>query len=643
MVMNRSKYYRDVGYFRRQQSRLPLHPYEVFTSADRWSAATKPGADAILEEGWTQPPFPTVRLRPPIAWDDLCSKDRSWHFRLHCWDALAPVLAAYAHTDDPRYLDFAVSTAVDWAECYPSTRTTSPFAWYDMATGLRAYRLAFILDAAARTGACDDQRFAQLLDCVVLHAQVLADDDCFATHSNHGFYVAAGQLALARRFPALPRMRGVERQAHQRLLQLIHTQFSEEGVHREHSPEYHRMVFETLHGLLASGLLEDRELLRLNDQIQEALAWFVLPNGYLAMFGDSPRYYATSRRWPRSLNQALRFVVSGGQDGTPPTAPMRAFPASGYAVVRGAWPRGADDFAGSSYLAQTCAFHSRVHKHADDLSFIWYDHGHELLVDAGRFGYLDRTEPGSDLWNEGFWYADPNRVYVESTRAHNTVEIDGCSFQRRGVKPYGSALQRWGDAAGVFYTESHVRHRESVRHARVLLFRPGDWLIVFDWLWDNRQRPHRFLQRFHFAPELAAEAAGPTLRLELPDSAERLHMVPLLPTEMVPPVRGQREPDLLGWSSRRDGTMTPCWTGGYAAAGVPHATFATLFAFGDQTPEPGHGLESGSRASRSGRNARLRWRHADKEHTVTFARPADGQMAVDYRVSPNTQARSNSR
>jgi hypothetical protein len=52
---------------------------------------------------------------------------------------------------------------------------------------------------------------------------------------------------------------------------------------------------------------------------------------------------------------------------------MRAFEDSGYFIARDRWSNGTKDFEQCSYLAQICGFHSRTHKHADDLSFIWYD------------------------------------------------------------------------------------------------------------------------------------------------------------------------------------------------------------------------------------------------------------------------------
>jgi hypothetical protein len=616
--------------FRARQAAVPLRRYEVLFGSDRWSPDTRVVADSIVNGEWSYKTFPTVSLRPPIAWDEICSAHRSWHYHLHCWDPLMPVLATYDNSGEIKYLSFAVAIALDWIEQYPTADSKSPFAWYDMAIGMRAYRLAFLLDVVARQDEFDDFAVASILESVKLHASVLSDDKRFAAHSNHGFYFAAGQLALAKRFPTLPGMLDAEKQAQERLFRILRTQFSDEGVHREHSTDYHRMILETFQGLIDAGLITEEGLKSLSKSCFEALAWFVLPNGRLTMFGDSPHRLMTSNRFEHLPSEALRFVVSGGKSGKPPADSVRAFPASGYIIIRNGWPNGTNDFSKWSYLAQTCAFHSRVHKHADDLSFIWYDRGHELLTDAGRYGYIGRTAPGSELRKEGFWYSDPNRIYVESTRAHNTVEIDERSFPRVGVKPYGSALLRWGESKGIHYTESHVRHWKSIRHARVLLFRPAEWLIVFDWLWDNKKEPHSFTQRFLFAPELEAARDEPNLTLKITGSADRLYMVPLLPAETVEPVKGQTEPHLLGWISRQDNEMLPCWTAGYTASNKSTHAFATLFLLGDQSPIPL--LERGN-VNNSGRKANFSWQHASLRHTVMFSRPQEGPFTLDYRIA----------
>lgn len=256
---------------------------------------------------------------------------------------------------------------------------------------------------------------------------------------------------------------------------------------------------------------------------------------------------------------------------------------------------------------------------------MWYEHGAELISEAGRYAYLGKTEQGSPLWEAGFWYSDPSRVYVESTRAHNTVEIDGNSYQRKGVKPYGSALRRWGEADGVYFAESTCVHAPSVQRARLLLYRPANWVIVFDWLRDTQKLEHTYAQRFHFDPDLMWVRDDDTVTMSIIDRPEFLHMVPLLHAEPLPMVKGQRDPDLLGWVSREPKEMSATFTGGFEQRGVT-GTFATLLWLGADPATPDMDY---SRSNQSGRRARFRWRSGDQEHQVSFARDQP-ELIVEY-------------
>ncbi len=603
----------DIAALRIAQTKVPLQPYDEFVVQ---SSAARSSADEVIDRGWAWELFPTIHLRPPLAWDEVCTH-RSHAFNLHAWTFLSEVLRTYDRTQAFRYLDFAIQLALDWAATYPTLQTDSVFAWNDMATGIRASRLAYIIDAAVRHDAVPDTTLARLVAAALLHARAFAEDHRFVSRTNHGFFFAAGQLALARRLPTLPGMNQAAIQAEERLRIMVDTQFTSEGGHREHSPEYHVHTLTLMHALRRVGLLPDTSADQLIDRLEEALAWFVMPNGRLTPIGDSypGQLTLTSGLVPR--NQALRLVLSGAEDGAPPRASIRAFPETGYVVIRDPWPSNPANAASGCYLAQISAYHSNVHKHLDDLSFVWYDRGQELLTDAGAYSYD---------------YNDPNRIYVQSMSAHNTVTVDRTPWirQRFREKPYGAAPQRSGEAAGVFYIETEVEHHMSVRHARVLLLRPGEWLIVFDWLAGHDETPHEFTQRFLFAPGLDAEPDGSTLTLRLPDSGDRLHMVPLLPSDALTPVKGQREPDLLGWTSRRFSRLTPCWTGGYTVTDRSRYAFATLFGFGEAPRE----LAQRSTIDDDGRRATLRWRTADPAHThtVSFERPAGAPITLDYRI-----------
>jgi hypothetical protein len=615
----------SLGAFLRGFETTEPAPYLDITESDASARDLIPLADAVIADGWKPGPETTVRLEPPIAWDEVCSANRSWEYNLHAWTPLAAVLGAFEQTGELQYLLFALVIALDWVRVFRSLDTPSPFAWYDMGLGMRACRLAFIVDRSIRRRLLSEEQISLLHDSILLHRDAFADDGRFASHSNHGLYFAAGQLALARAFPWVEGMRDAQAQARGRLSSVIRSQFTDEGIHREHSPEYHRMILQTVVSLERSGLVDDPELTELIGRADEALSWLVLPNGRLAMLGDSPGRILGRGTLERAISPALRFEVSAGATGSAPPESLKVFPRSGYAIVR-TEPDGA---AGErSYLLQNAAFHSRVHKHADDLSILWYDHGQEILIDPGRFGYLERTAVGSELWLDGFWYAHPDRLYVESTRAHSCVEIDERNCPRRGVRPYGSALRRWGRSGDVYAIESSVRQHGSIVQTRTLLFRPGRFLVVVDDVVDERGEAHEMAQRFQLAPELDVELHEATLGITLPEGRGQLAMTSLVGDEPLPLVSGARSPRSLGWISRVDGRLEPAHSAGYVAGGTSRHVFATLFAFASSAPLP-----AGFRDLTSG--LWLAWSDDEGRHEIAVERRGEPELSIEHTVVEN--------
>jgi hypothetical protein len=155
--------------------------------------------------------------------------------------------------------------------------------------------------------------------------------------------------------------------------------------------------------------------------------------------------------------------------------------------------------------------------------------------------------------------------------------------------------------------------------------------VVFDRLGDDRKEPHEFNQRFHFAPELALLAGEDQLQLILRGSNENLRMAPLLASDFLRPISGERCPSLLGWISRVDGVMEPCWTSGFVIKDVSQATFATLFTFGSD-PIDTIGLTAAtSKVDANGRKALLRWKQGSRIRTARFVRPEQGDFNLMYR------------
>ena len=611
-------------------TRQNLEPYE------RLLAPTG-NADELMEIGWPHRGRPPFRLEPPIDWEHLASVDRSWNYQLNAWSPVHSILTEHTRSSQPRYLSFALAFAADWIDKnpYSSAETDSDvedFGWYDMAVGLRVYQIAYMLDAACRDSSVPAARIRQLWESLLDHFDYLSDDDNIVFHTNHGLYQASGQFAAATRLSDFAPISSFRLQAVSRLERIIDRQFSAEGVHLEHSPGYQHFVAQLIAGIAPLGLLtEFPSLADRMERYEDALAWMILPNRRLANLGDTDYRDLTKENVVVTQSTLLDYAISGGLRGIATSQRIRVFPESGLAVLRSGWPD-AESFDRASYLAQQAGFHSRTHKQADDLSFIWYDRGTEILIDAGRYGYLGKTERGSDLWNEGFWYSDPKRIYVESTRSHNTVEIDGMSFNRKDSPPYGSAIERWGETEdGLLFVETHATQFETISHARLLVLDPGNWLLVYDWLSDEAEEKHDYRQWFHFAPDLTVEPQNGGLRVSGEPLDTNLAVVSLLPDPVSSePVFGQQNPDLLGWWSEKGGAFEPTTSANFSVRQANSAAFATLFSFSNAaTPDLDY-----QKIEDSGRTAKLKWTTPKATHTLSIAMPTEGDIAIDHRTEP---------
>ncbi len=614
--------------FRRWRRGEALPPFECLDTEPRRTPARFIAlAERMLASGWRCGIHLVEPMRPPLNWNDV---PRSLSFHLHSWDPHAILLMAYSLSARCEFLDAALAVTMDWlAQCGAAADAAEAlaepggFAWYDMAVGLRAYRLAYLLDAAARLDDVDDATVAALLDSFLVHLTVLAREDFLTAHTNHGFYQALGQLAATWRYRGDARFAPHYAQAQARTRQMLRQQFFDEGTHKEHSPGYHLATLATLKNVVGSGIVEDPETSTHIAAIENNFAWFVLPNGNIAAVGDTDPWVLAPSQEPaaRFDDAQVRWALSGGALGEPVPHGLKVFPEAGWLAVRTANGGAIKD---DSYLLQWAGFHSRTHKHADHGTFLWYDGGQELLVDAGRYLYSEKTAPGSDEYKRGYWYGDPRRMYVESTRAHNCVEIDGEDYQRRGAKPFGSALTAWGRAGSLFWSECSFRHLRSVRHVRRLFFAPGHFLLVFDWLACGAKTAHRFDQWFHLAPEFDL-VPGRGIRAVHTQSGLTLSLLPLLAeTRVGAQERGVEGERIQGWFSDAAGSLVPNWAVAVHAEG-PAATFATLAVLSGEA----EANAARSRVNGSGRKGQFAWTDARGSHLLSFENPLLGALTAN--------------
>lgn len=545
---------------------LGIEPQEHLAEVARLDAAPVAGwfqpvspqqnAHDVRTEGWIHDGFDAVRLDDLDDWGYFGHTNRSWGFHLQTWALIDPFLEEYDKGGDTLLLDEMLRVVWSWLRYEVRTDDASSMAHYDMAVSMRTPRVLALLTRLARHSDYEVQALV-LLNLAIAHEHELAEDEAFNPHTNHGFYTAAAQIHVAKYLPNLPGAERAAEMGRERMRQMLETQFATDGGHLEHSPAYQMMLLRSFRDAIADEIIEDASIIEIIERAEHVLGWMIQPDGTLVQLGDTPAEDVRDLD-PKPLDPAARFLTTSGREGTPAEETLLVLPESGYAFVRSPQPRTSEEMSRSSYLAFQAGFHSRAHKHADDLSFVWFDRGTPIIVDAGRYGYGDLLPIDDEKRRLGYYYDSEERQYVESTVAHNTLEVDGI-IQDRRREPYGSALHECTSEAGIYDLVARATHRDYA-HRRRLTFQPGHRLEIQDSVYSKTMSDRYGIVWFNVNGDLELVEDADALRFLLPDG--RTTLVVESNGERVDPVKGQIDP-LRGWRSLRDRELEPSWSFGF--------------------------------------------------------------------------------
>lgn len=351
----------------------------------------------------------------------------------------------------------------------------------------------------------------------------------------------------------------------QRILAMCANLFAADGFLKAHSPGYHQLLLKGHIELLNNFTFSDSFKAKLTEAIASmtaSLRPFLCPNGLLAQIGD------TDATPPFSVCQSAMQSL-------PPRRHIEILHDSGYAFINISNKKHID-----SYVAFIGAFHSREHKHCDDLSFIWNEGMMEILIDSGKFNYKGRFSIGTEEYAQGFWYNSPPRIYVESIHAHNCVEINGRSPSRR-IPPYGSLPIAGGELdPGIYFLRAIWNRPDSFRQERLIVFNPGAWLCLFDTLSPFVQGTTALMtQWLHFGKDFTVKEKKEDELLLMHSVQKRyLYCRTLLAPQGNTLHQGEILPRLQGWSAVDMETLVPHPAWGIHALALGEQRFATMCA-----------------------------------------------------------------
>jgi len=433
---------------------------------------------------------------------------------------------AYHWTGNERYAGEAVAQLCGWIEQNPPGFGIN---WQSsLEIGIRAISWLWTLFLLLPSPHLDDaaaQRIGDSLFAQLEHVHRYTSE--FSSPNTHLIGEAAALFIAGIVFRDRRRSAAWMRQGAAILVREADRQILSDGVHGELSACYHCYALDFY---LQSLVLADPNHFRFPERIRAKVAGmlnFVMhlttPAGKIPLLGDDDggRALAMQQRNYTSFNDGLGLGAALFQRGdfkhqagdfreetfwllgqeaweafdrvksSPPAANQTVFTGAGYAIQRSGWGR-----LDSHLVFDTGGLGMLTggHSHADALSLVLFSGGRELLVDPGTYVY--NCAPA--------W-----RGYFRSTRAHNTVAIDGLDQAEAG------GTFRWNTRMCTRilrdpsfppeYLEAehdgYERLPHGVTHRRRLLHIPGEyWIAVDDFRASGEKRSgqHTFDFHYHF-------------------------------------------------------------------------------------------------------------------------------------------------
>lgn len=403
----------------------------------------------------------------------------------------------------------------------------------------------------------------ELLAAVREHAEYIRDN--LTAERNHRTLELYALIVVALALPTVDRDGALLRLGMREIHANLVADVRPDGVHREHSTDYHLIALRSFLGARANLQLFGHALPDDYDAHLSRACDFAMhchrPDGIIPATSDSDNgdYADVLELGAQVLGRRdLQYVARRGGGGSAPTRRLMSFPDGGYWTQRSGWGT-TEAYADERFLIFDCGpVGDGGHGHYDALSFEAMGKGHPLVVDPGRYTYEEAT-PNMRHWFKG-------------TAAHNTVAVDGLDQipyrrgkPRAGTQSTARLVERLS-APGLDILSGQVRSvaYEAVHDRQIVFVADSYWLILDSLTGDE---PHRYDLRYH----LAASAAG-AVRVE---STEHGWLVRAPGAALV--VVGAIEPRIEpGWVAPSYGTKYPAPVVSVCVDGVPSTRFVTL-------------------------------------------------------------------
>jgi len=421
----------------------------------------------------------------------------TWQLSRHpFWTRLAEY---YTVTRDENVAAVWVAQLDSWLNQAICPKSASPYAtscWRTIEAGIRMSGWSHQIHAFANSPAVTDHFLTRYFISIWEHGWRLRNN---STCGNWLLMELHGLLRIAKLYPFLRDAPEWKSYAVKLLQEEFARQVYPDGFQYELSTGYHGVVVDNYLDIfsLYDYANEPRpEFIRVGlEKMFETYIRLARPDGLTPDLNDGAFANVAKVLSPAKNLYPQRadflWAVTKGAQGSAPEFLSCVFPYSGAVVFRSSWsPDAVWGYMDASPFG-------RAHQHEDKLNFLMNAYGKTMLTEGGNYMY-----DTSDC-----------RKYVLSTRAHNTIRIDGLEQNiRKNYKWHDADILRKADVsfqttpgrdvASSAYRAGYGAELLNVEHLRKVIFvkdQPGlsPFFVIVDRLFDPKCARHTYEQAWH--------------------------------------------------------------------------------------------------------------------------------------------------
>ncbi len=473
---------------------------------------------------------------------------KEWTWQLNRHSCFTPLAEYYFRTGDERAVTVWLDMMDSWLNQAlapdPGTHPHATKCWRTIDTGIRAGCWVGQFAAFARSPQVSDAFITRYCTSVWEHGQRLRAN----TTSGNWLIIELGALMhISMVYPFLGDAAAWGAYAARRQREEMERQVYPDGFQYELTTAYHGGVtgdyrniarFHERFGHEPPAYIRENLAKMFEVYMYLCTPGFVTPNLNDGEEAFVPRHCARGLEFYPD-REDFRWFATLGRQGRPPDFLSLAMPYAGAVVFRDSWRRDA------VWAYMDASPFGHAHQHEDKLNFLLWAYGRPMLVEGGNYFY-DTSEM---------------RKYVLSTRAHNTIRIDGQDQNtRRTYRWRDDDIKKKADLsfsttpgrdrAQAAFTAGYGPQGTPVVHDRTVVFVKDEkglppFFVVADRLTAKDGSRHAFQAIWHLAScNLAIDGAtftgdfGKGLGLFAATSAADASITNRI---------GQKKPELQGW------------------------------------------------------------------------------------------------